>query len=236
MVAAMRNLFLADLIVRSVLPIGDRQMADEPTEETRDQRYDRQTKEQFELLGRFVQAFELMVFEVRRGCIHLTTSGVDHQSLMNRVFHHSALSAQPLFDILSALITAIVVELSPKIDPDQRTTTLGVLKQLRTNFKDLVERRNKLLHGTWFIGWANPAATDFSKTSVMNLKWTAEGELKPPPLKGADDLKQLTSKCADMAHMILSLVMCIHLTGGPRVCQNFQKQNGRWITTIQRVE
>jgi hypothetical protein len=69
------------------------------------------TKEQYEALGRFVEAFEMMVHEVREICIERICSGVgssERERLVEIAFHHQAISAKPLFDIMRAILAEIV--------------------------------------------------------------------------------------------------------------------------------
>jgi hypothetical protein len=50
-------------------------MSDRIVPETREERYRRQTREKFEALGRYVQAFELMVQAARQGIVLLSGGG-----------------------------------------------------------------------------------------------------------------------------------------------------------------
>jgi hypothetical protein len=73
-----------------------------------DEAYQKNTKEQYEMLGRFVEAFELMVNEVREICIFLAARDVRNAALVETILHHQALSAKPLIDILRALVAEVL--------------------------------------------------------------------------------------------------------------------------------
>jgi hypothetical protein len=207
-------------------------MVEEP--ETREARYNRQTTENFAAIGRFVQAFELMVHATRTGSLLLVAKDHSQQALLNRILHHSALSAMPLFEIWRSLVTAIVTELLPNLAPEQRDTTLLVLSQLAKDFQEIVAERNKLLHATWLIGWAGSGEQDFSRAPAMKFSWDKKGALSSHVAETPGELIQLAAKCGDTEHAIRSLVACFVLSSGPRVVENFQKIDGRWVTTIGR--
>lgn len=206
--------------------------------EGRDERYARQTKEHFELLGRFVQAFELVVHEVRMGCQQLTTRTPADQRLMRVVFHHYALSAQPLFDIFRALVAEFLADLNPAApDPGlrkEREAALGVLKQVATAYQALISKRNVMLHGTWHIGWANPADNDFSELRLSKFEATKTGFAAADTPKDAEELRSLIADCERLEHLVRTLTLCIVVFGEPRVTANFFCVGGVWATSVQR--
>jgi len=206
-------------------------MTNPPENETREEKYQRQTSESFALIGRFVQSFEQMVHRTRIGSVMLLSKSPTHQQLLNRVFHSEALSAVPLWDIFRNLVTAIVTEFMPKLSDDERTATLQILRQMDGEYKELAKRRNQLVHGTWLIGWASAQDTDFSHMGVVKMKWKATGELQSSPLKDADELKSITADCDRLAGEVQTLWMLFQLTDGPRVLQNFTKSEKRWVLT-----
>src|SRR5258707_5279501 len=80
-------------------------MASEPTA------YEKNTRAQYEALGLFVESFEMMVNEVREICIERLCSGLggsERERLTEIPFHHQAMTAKPLFDIMRAIIAEIV--------------------------------------------------------------------------------------------------------------------------------
>lgn len=207
-------------------------MTNPPDNETREEKYQRQTTESFALLGRFVQSFEQMVHWTRTGSVMLLSQSPMHQQLVNRVLHSEALSAVPLWNIFRDLLTAIVTEFMPSLAADERTATLQILSQMAGEYQELSKRRNQLLHGTWYIGWASSEDTDFTDINVFKMKWKgATGELQSSPLKDADELRSITANCDRLASEIQMLWGLFHLSDGPRILNNFTKSNGRWVLT-----
>ena len=70
--------------------------------------FDKNTKEQYEELGRFVEAFEAMVSEARNTTI-LILAGLElsQQTFVSVAMHHQALTSKPLFEIMRTLIAEV---------------------------------------------------------------------------------------------------------------------------------
>lgn len=201
--------------------------------ETRDQKYVRQTKESFEYLGRFVQAFEYMVSVTRMHCVMITTRGVKHQLLVNTILYHSSLTAMPLFEIMRGLIGQIIK------DPDNKMTSreIGIanqiLKQSELEFRSLITQRNDLLHGHWSIGWSNPADTDFSGLNVSKFKTTKTGYEAAPTPKTIAEMKVLIERCENLGNLLGRFGVCIN----PEIRsleRNFSKVGKIWMTPDQK--
>ena len=100
-----------------------------PMPPTNEEAYAKNTKEQYEALGRFVEAFELMVDEIRGicgDCVSMTVGAIkpvkpddksweewikeegDRRHLISIPFHHQGMTAKPLFDIMRAIVAEIV--------------------------------------------------------------------------------------------------------------------------------
>jgi hypothetical protein len=124
-------------------------MANDPVEQN--------TKAQLEALGRFVETFELMVNEVRAMCVericHGLGSAVGLDPLVELAFHYQVMTARPLYDILRAIIAQIVSRLD-HFHFAGRSEIKSLLSYIGVAYSDLCDKRNKLLHGTWFIGYA----------------------------------------------------------------------------------
>ncbi len=112
------------------------------TEETRDEKFSRQTCEQFEWIGRFVQSFELMV-DAARGSALLLLRPVP-QRMLNIVLHHSSMTAWPLFEIVQALYGEMIAQ--DTFPKEQADVVRGVLKQVAADYSDLLSQRNIVSH------------------------------------------------------------------------------------------
>lgn len=191
--------------------------------ETRDEKFKRQTQEQFEALGRFVQDFELMVEAVRFGGAGLLSAG----RLANIVFHHSALTAAPLFEIFRAMVIEALAESDRDVPAREQDVANAVLTSIADQYNHLVARRNELLHGTWHIGWASPDQEDFSKIPAMKLKVTKAGLRSVDMPRDIDELRALSSQCKRLNKMIYAVYFCV-LHGENAFSRKFQKDGSDW--------
>jgi hypothetical protein len=214
--------------------------------------YQKNTKEQYEMLGRFVEAFELMVHEVREASIELAGRDGRNRTLLEVAFHHQVLSAKPLFDIFRALIIEILNdvlqeqkdkaegmhETDPPLIVDRnggpfpltikdRDTFFGVLGFIQGNYDSLVNKRNDLLHGTWFIGYISvddPHSEDFH---IRKLRATKQGLSSVKDLlKNAAALRVLSERCQAVRNWISWLGSCLQDT--VKIADTFQFSDGTW--------
>jgi len=130
------------------------------TEPTLRDRREKNTKEQYEALGRFVEAFEAMVDKARSVSIELLSRSAAHEDLVTIALHHPAMTAKPLFEIMRAIIAEVLKDDHHKLHND-RHLFAAVLRQISAEYMTLVSTRNNLLHGTWFVGYIPLACTRF---------------------------------------------------------------------------
>ena len=219
---------------------------------TESEAYQKNTKEQYEMLGRFVEAFELMVHEVRETSIELAARDGRNRRLLEIAFHHQALTAKPLFEIFRAIVAEIlkdtidgqrdkergisnaepplIVDSSgnplPLTIQDQETF-LGVLQFIQTKYDELVKQRNDLLHGTWFVGYPSSDDPFSSEFYIRKFKTTKRGLTAVQGLpKNAPELKELSERCEDVRNWILWLGSC--LSGTVKISDTFQHDRGIW--------
>jgi hypothetical protein len=206
--------------------------------ETREQRRRRQVEEIHAALGRYVEAFELVVHWIRGGCVILISQKPQQQRLMNVVFNHRSMTAEPLFQIYRALVGEIVNDQDTKFGNEERKAILGVLQQIGREFQSAVQKRNDFLHGTWFIGWGNEKSEDWSSIGFMRLKSTNDGLASIQGPKSAKDIDILTKDCKQLADFFSRLHSCILLDlmkgeEKTRVTRNFRLSGAgkskKWI-------
>ena len=121
-------------------------------------------KKQYETLGRFVEAFELMVAVVRGICIdllHQDGRDGDHDYLLPIAFHHQVMTAKPLFEIMRATIADKLKNAHHRWHAD-RDFYRELLTFVQNDYNDLVNKRNNLLHATWIIGGRSGRDRGFS--------------------------------------------------------------------------
>jgi hypothetical protein len=180
-----------------------------PPEDEPPSAYDKNRREQYTALGRFVEAFEALVNETRDCCLEIVLgSGVANIRLVEIAFHHQAMTAKPLFEILHAMIAEIIKEpIAPEYP--EREIFSQVLKQINKEYMDLANKRNNLLHGTWFIGYSSPDDPD-SKTFQIRKFRTSQNGLKQLELPTeASELDALTIRCIAARDWLSLLCACL---------------------------
>jgi hypothetical protein len=191
---------------------------DPPTE------YDFNRKNQYAALGRFVEAFERMVHETRESCIELILRGGNaSMNLVEIAFHHPAMTAKPLFEILRAMIAEIIKNPAASVYADRNEYT-QVIKQINKEYIDLVNKRNNLLHGTWFIGYSSPDDPYSEKFRIRKFRTTGDGleQLELPT--DVTELDELTIRCVATGDWIA--LVCACLGGMFAIRDRFYKTDG----------
>jgi len=199
-----------------------------PPEDEPPSAYDINRKEQYAALGRFVEAFEALVNEARDGCIEIIIGNDDTKAYLAEIaFHHQAMTAKPLFEILQAMIAEIIKDPSAP-EFAEREAFGQVLKQINKEYMDLANKRNNLLHGTWFIGYTSPDDPD-SKTFQIRKFTTSQDGLKKLELPTeAAELDALTVRCIAARDWLSLLCACL---GGSKalfsIRERFYHSDGR---------
>jgi hypothetical protein len=179
-----------------------------PMPPTNEQELIKNTTEQYAALGRFVEAFEMMVNEVREICIERVCDGVgsrERERLVEIAFHNQSMTAKPLFDIMRATIAELVSAPTSQHYAD-RATFKKLLSHIETEYSHLYSKRNELLHGTWLVGYVSDIDPDAKQFVVRKYKTTADGLTRAKGLpKNAIELLDLVTRCDD-ARMWLSYI------------------------------
>jgi len=202
------------------------------TDPTKSAEYERNTKEQYEALGRFIEAFEAMVNEVRLVCIKLIPHSHENEHLLRIPFYNQSMTARPLFQVMRAIIAEIIVALENggKITQAKRNTFLGVLTALDSEYVDLAETRNGLLHGTWFIGYSGGDDPYCKEFIVHTFKTGKTGLALVELLRTAKELSDLTKRCENARNAIGILEACLIFSEqGLDIDKNFKTVDKRWV-------
>ena len=167
--------------------------------------------EQYAALGRFVEAFEAMVNEVREACIERLCEALgssERQRLIEIPFHHQGMTAKILFNIMRAIIAEIVNnENSPH--HDDRLKIKKILGCIEGEYNSLLNKRNELLHGTWFVGYTSTEDPNAERFMVRKYKTTADGLANIELPKNVAQLDELTQRCVDALLWIGHLDICL---------------------------
>jgi len=181
--------------------------------ETRDNRLETQSAEQFEALGRFVQAFEHMVNAARTGIIWMNGSGPKQQHLVRIIASHAAMTAKPLFDVFRATTNSIASAPDYNIPIEEKILVENLLRDVAGRYEKLLKMRNNLLHGTWYIGWASAAQTSFDEFRVIKHDVSAKGISIANNPSTIQEIHLQIDKCKSLTHIIslipTTLLMCI---------------------------
>ena len=193
--------------------------------------YEQNTKEHYEHLGRFVEAFEATVQEARDACIDLLGHDRQQKRLIEIAFRQQALTANPTFEIMRAVIIEIIDDaIKDGALKADRNAFLGLMKFIADEYDDLVKMRNALLHATWFVGYQSvddPASSEFY---VRKFAVTKQG-LSPLELpKNARQLEELSHRCDNTRTWIGLLVNCVK--GSERLEDLFEQKGGRWFLRL----
>jgi len=191
--------------------------------------YNKNTKEQYEALWRFVVAFESMVDETRSCSINLLASGII-SVLIDIPFHHSALTAKPLFEIFRALIADYLKLPHIKLSEKEWAAFNGVLKTIAAEYFDLIDTRNSLLHGTWFMGYSTREDPNSETFILRRLKPTKGGLEQEDVPKYAHELLALKDRCEDTKNWIAHIHYCVPRADRPydRIGERFFFIDGAW--------
>lgn len=196
---------------------------------------DRQhSREQYAALGQFVEAFEHMIHEVRQECIELIGRADRAPGLSSIPFHHQVMTAKPLFDIMRAMIGALLDNKEYReqrnLTESSRSALSGSLTRVSTEYYDLCSIRNDLLHGTWYVGLLlpeqNPEEFGLYRYNVTKNGIAASRNLPAT----ASDLSALTQRCETAGRWITTIGRCM-LDGSARleVLECFKHDGDEWI-------
>jgi hypothetical protein len=217
-------------------------MSSEPSPTSEPSAYEKNVREQYECLGRFVEAFEIMVNEVRRTCVELLSPDTEHAKLVRVPFHHPAMTAKPLFDIMRGIIGQMLKDEKFRkrhgITDEDYTAFLGVLATINAEYEKLANMRNDLLHGTWRIGYVGGPedmhAPEFRiERHRVGKHGLSEAEGLP---KDASQLRGLARRCEGTWAWISTLVSCVpRVPGELQISKCFRHDGKQWTRIHPRM-
>lgn len=181
--------------------------------------YHKNTKEQYEALGRFVESFEAMVHEVRMSSIEIVAHDLNgfKRGLVATSFFHPGFGAKPTFDIFIALISEAckseVFCAAGHIDKEDLPRLSSILSEINGEYERLCNKRNSLLHGTWYIGCEDASDWKSSMFHVSRFAVGASGVVPVPMPKTAAELLKLAARCEETRDWIATVYASV--TGKP---------------------
>lgn len=184
-------------------------------------------------LGQFVEAFEQMVHEVRSACEFLLDPELKRQSAVSAAFHHSVMTAKPLFDIMRAVVAETLknTKMRAKHEIDEAAENIfhGVLQTIGNEYNNLTNTRNNLLHGTWFMGFGSviEPGSDFL-VYKMSVSKTGIAPMELP--KNTEELLALAARCRKTGAWIGAITVAfIHGPAGNLIKATFRHDRENWI-------
>lgn len=177
--------------------------------EERNKLYNEQTDDIYRAIGKFNVRFEQLVFYMGEGISSfLSKNGLNNQQLSNIILADQ--TAYPIKTMFGAMIFEIV-----DLNDNERRIVKNILKQVQ----DLIDRRNDIVHCTWFVGWTSPSDNNFSDVTGRKLKRGNSGaEVKGFDLTRAD-FDQLSNDCDSVTTLVNRLWSVI--TSERRIDNNF---------------
>jgi hypothetical protein len=187
-------------------------------EEERHKKFKDQTGELYRAYGEFALKFEHVCYAVHTALVFmLHMEGLKNQQVANVLL--VGLTADPLRSMFAALVAE-----TQKLDNQEKKIIDSVLKR----FQALTEKRNDVIHGTWFIGWANPSDTDFSVASGLKHHRSNKGASVKSFNFGVEEFQALTQEAEALAAIFQRLRGCF--VGGFSVSGNFKVADGGHVS------
>jgi hypothetical protein len=179
---------------------------------------------QFAALGRFIQSFEGIVGTLRwhshRIMLgdHLGITNPDTKVLLSwwnitsMIFHYETITAKPLLDIWRSLHAeeCIALKRLEILSEEGDKVVKGVSGEIASEFEEIYQQRNRLIHATWRIGrWA--PFEEFSELGVEKYKVGADGFTKRTDLpKNFDELMEWGTRCQRLHNKIARFLQFYH--------------------------
>lgn len=151
----------------------------------RKRKYTKQTNQQYALLGRFVNKFELMIFQLRNGIRNNAGFQNMRQQKISNIFF-AELSAHSLVKIYKSIVL---------LDTDLDKFTTALLSSLHNRTQNLITKRNEIVHGTYFIGWASQDDVEFSTSPGFKNMNTKDGGVMRQLELNKENIEILINEC-----------------------------------------
>jgi len=145
------------------------------TPEERKEKFKSQTDRLYAGFGRFVVSFEQLIAMMRMMIsLHVAQVPAPHHSRQQQIANifTADLTADPLARTFRSII---LLSLESYGRQDQLPTIEKLLSNLCSRIDSINKKRNKFLHGTWYIDHASTEQQDFSEARGFKATNTAKG-------------------------------------------------------------
>jgi hypothetical protein len=179
-------------------------------EKDRQEKHAIQTEELYAAIGRFAVKFEHVCHVMSSTIVlALQSDGLRTQSLANAV--SAGLTADPLRKIFGAI-------LAEARDDDENDKK--IITNVLTRVQRLTERRNDVIHRTWFVGWASLEDQDFAGASGFKFVNTNKGVEFRDISYTVSVFDDLSAEADELSDIIQRMSGCLML--GKRYYDNFK--------------
>lgn len=168
------------------------------TEEQRQQKLKEQSNAQYAAYGEFAVKFEHVCQAVHTAMVFMLLK----EGLRNQQVAH-VLLANLTADPLRTLFAALIAETQQLTSQEKK-----IIDSLLKRFQSLTEKRNDIIHGTWFIGWASTDATDFSTISGFKHHRSSKGASAKSFKYTVNDFQILTKESESLHKLFMRLHGC----------------------------
>lgn len=178
--------------------------------ETRQTKMKRQIDELYRAYGEFAVQFEHLIDGTRMAIADiLQHEGLHNQQVANIIL--ADLTAAPLRNLFGSLVGE-----TKNLDKNDRRIFDNVLKRMQA----LTERRNEIIHGTWYIGWTSEVDDDFSIASGVKLHKSNKGGAVKSFKHSVTDFENLSKEAVALSNVVLRIYSCFH--AGRSLALNFK--------------
>jgi hypothetical protein len=180
----------------------------------RQAKYETQTAQLYAGLGEFVAQFEQLIFAMRYILPMAFGGGRETNGLIAPAY--AELTADPLRRVFGSTM-AIAIDQSA-LSAEEKAVGHTVLRSITKRIQTLTEKRNEIVHGTWFIGWASAEQSDFSTASGFKPKNTKEGVAHTNISRTREGFDDLIMDCLEASCLVKRMMVLFH---GSSFSKNF---------------
>ncbi len=193
-------------------------MADDINQE-QEKTQEAQIEGQYAALGKFIQEFSQICHTLRISFSHLIQGeGLKDFQVGQIIINNKVITAAPLLEIMEALVGYL------KKDD---AIGLEIFSHTKVRFRSLIEKRNEITHGSWFIGQQNAEEKDSSEISAHILKTNKKGIKVKTILKSEQEILTLVEECKQVENLFFQFFLTIYL--GNQLSEKFTKDSkGKW--------
>ena len=160
-----------------------------------------QSDDLYRAYGRFAVQFEHICHATHNAITFLLhKEGLRNQQVANIFL--AGMTADPL----RTLFVSLVGEVKSLNKAEQQ-----IFDNVINRFQKLTEKRNDIIHGTWFIGWANEQDTEFSNAAGFKHHRNKDGATVKAFDFSAADFDKLTDEAETLSNLMSRISGCFNL-------------------------